>query len=139
MELEYIFLTQAFVSLLKGILLQFPTLWSFIRFFLEFLLHTGEYFALKFLTCFHLITQDLDPTFSTTREYKFLAVSRGILMELDHIQTKQNRDNRDIFIVSVIKILMGEYKSKTEEEKISVQRGIYTREIDLPSVLYLCL
>ena len=76
MELEVIFLMLAFASFVKRMLLQLPMLWTDIRSSLlvgkliDVLYVAGldiEYGCLFFF-------QELDPTFSGTREYKLLAV-----------------------------------------------------------------
>lgn len=138
MELEGIFLILAFASLSKGILLQLPTLWSAIRFILVFPLHIGVYFTLKLLTYFPLIMQDLDLTFSRTREYKFLAVSGEFCqkLELDHIQMKQNIKNRDIFVVFCSRDLDGETTNLKQKKKEQVYKEEhYTHELILTFLL----
>lgn len=144
MELEGIFLILAFASLSKGILLQLPTLWSAIRFILVFPLHIGVYFTLKLLTYFPLIMQDLDLTFSRTREYKFLAVSGGILLEVgtgSYSNEVEYKEQGYFCCVLFSRSGWGDYKSKTEEERTSVQGGTLHPGIDfdLPAVLYLSL
>lgn len=65
-----------FANYAEPMLLQLPTLWNVIRSHYICLLFTSWSFICGVnLKNYFIAFQDLDPTFSRTREYKFLAVS----------------------------------------------------------------